>query len=132
MLETRIVRELLVDGAAGIAGQTHLALLALDATAEVQGSVRTHYLAPLLAPLHELIPDLDIEGAFVQGEKFSLLQRGNSRSGINARIDWSWSAPQQWLAGAGPTPEPAAITRLALETMDGVALSFTDAAALHR
>jgi hypothetical protein len=219
MLETRIVRELLVDGAAGIAGQTYLsaasglvklghqlfvvaddehhlamfdlsnrepgrlitlfegqlplhhkarkaakpdceallvlpafggyphgalmamgsgsrpsrqraALLALDAAAGVQGSVRTHDLSPLLAPLHELIPDLNIEGAFVQGEKFSLLQRGNSSSGINARIDWSWSALQQWLAGAGPTPAPAAITRFALGTIDGVALSFTDAAAL--
>lgn len=219
MLETRIVRELVVDDAAGIAGQTHLsaasglvklgkrlfvvaddehhlamfdlsnrepgrlvaifdgelplrhkarkaakpdceallvlpafagyphgalmamgsgsrpsrqlgALVALDAAAEIQGSARTVDLAPLLAPLRDLIPDLNIEGAFVQGDTLSLLQRGNSGSAINARIDLSWHDLQRWLAKAGPAPKPAAITRFALGAIDGVALSFTDGAAL--
>ena len=35
------------------------ALLALDAAAEIQGSAREVDLAPLLAPLHELVPDLN-------------------------------------------------------------------------
>ncbi len=219
MLETRIVRELVVDAAAGIAGQTHLsaasglvklgkrlfvvaddehhlamfdlsnrepgrlvaifdgelplrhkarkaakpdceallvlpafagyphgalmamgsgsrpsrqlgALLALDAAAEIQGSARTVDLAPLLAPLHDLVPDLNIEGAFVQGDRFSLLQRGNRGLATNARIDLSWCGLQRWLGEAGPAPKPAAITRFALGAIDGVALSFTDGAAL--
>lgn len=106
------------------------ALLALDAAAEIQGSARTVDLAPLLAPLHELIPDLNIEGALVQGDVFSLLQRGNSGAATNARIDWSWHGLQRWLAEAGPAPKPAAITRFALGAIEGVALSFTDCAPL--
>ncbi|MDO9314456.1 MAG: hypothetical protein Q7T97_07935 [Burkholderiaceae bacterium] len=106
------------------------ALLALDAAAQIQGSARTVDLAPLLAPLHELIPDLNIEGAFVQGDAFSLLQRGNSGSAINARIDLSWHGLQCWLAEAGPAPQPAAITRFALGAIDGIFLSFTDGAPL--
>lgn len=106
------------------------ALLALDAAAQIQGSARPVDLAPLLAPLHELIPDLNIEGAFVQGDAFALLQRGNSGSAINARIDLSWHGLQRWLAEAGPAPKPAAITRFALGAIDGVGLSFTDCAPL--
>lgn len=106
------------------------ALLALDAAGEIQGAARTVDLAPLLAPLHELMADLNIEGAFVQGDSLCLLQRGNGASAINARIDLNWHAVQRWLAQAGPAPKPAAITRFALGTMNGVALSFTDGAAL--
>lgn len=106
------------------------ALLALDAAAEIQGPARTVDLAPMLAPLHDLVPDLNIEGAFVQGDTLALLQRGNSGSGMNARIDLSWRDLQRWLAEGGPPPKPGAITRFALGAIDGVALSFTDGAAL--
>ena len=104
--------------------------MALDAAAEIQGSARTVDPAPLLAPLHDLVPDLNIEGAFVQGDTLSLLQRSNSGSAVNARIDLSWRGLQRWLAEAGPAPKPAAITRFALGAIDGVALSFTDGAVL--
>lgn len=106
------------------------ALLALDAEAEIQGPARSLDLAPMLAPLHDLVPDLNIEGAFVQGDTLALLQRGNSGSGMNARIDLSWRDLQRWLAEGGPPPKPGAITRFALGAIDGVALSFTDGAAL--
>lgn len=106
------------------------ALLALDAAGGVLGSARSLDLAPLLAPLHDLVPDLNIEGAFVQGDTLALLQRGNSDSAINARIDLNWRAVQAWIAEAGPVPEPAAINRFALGHIDGVALSFTDGTAL--
>ncbi len=106
------------------------ALLALDADANIHGPTRTIDLTPLLTPLHELIPDLNIEGAFVQGDAFSLLQRGNSGSAMNARIDFSWPLLQAWLAEAGAAPEPAAIARFALGAIDNVALSFTDGAPL--
>lgn len=106
------------------------ALLALDATGDIQGMARIVDLTRLLAPLHDHFPDLNIEGAFVQGDKLSLLQRGNSGSAINARIDLSWLDMQRWLAASGPTPEPASITRFELGAIDGVALSFTDGTAL--
>jgi hypothetical protein len=106
------------------------ALLALGAAADIQGPARTIDLAPLLAPLHDLIPDLNIEGAFVQGDRFSLMQRGNSNSAINARIDLSWHGLQRWLTEAGPVPKPDSITHFELGTIGGVALSFTDGAPL--
>ena len=106
------------------------ALLALDAAGGVQVPVRILDLTALLAPLHDHFPDLNIEGAFVQGDTLSLLQRGNSGSAINARIDLSWVDLQRWLTAAGPAPEPASITRFELGAIDGVALSFTDGAAL--
>ncbi|MBI5259342.1 MAG: hypothetical protein HY855_22765 [Burkholderiales bacterium] len=106
------------------------ALLALDAAGDIQGPVRRLDLAALLAPLHEQFSDLNIEGAFVQDDRLSLLQRGNSGEAINARIDLSWPELQRWLAAAGPAPRPASITRFALGTIDGVALSFTDGTAL--
>ena len=106
------------------------ALLALDVAGDIQGAARPVDLAPLLAALHKLIPELNIEGAFVQGDVFSLLQRGNGGSAINARIDFSWHAVQRWLADAGPAPQPVAVTRFALGAIEGVALSFTDCAPL--
>jgi hypothetical protein len=106
------------------------ALLALDAAGDIQGPVRTVDLTPLFAMLHEHFPDLNIEGAFVHGDTLSLLQRGNSGSAINARIDLSWRDLQRWLACAGTAPGPALITRFELGAIDGVPLSFTDGAAL--
>ena len=102
------------------------ALLALDAAGGVQGPARTVDLGPLLAALHECLPELNVEGAFVQGDRLCLLQRGNGPSAINARIDLKGRDFLQWLAGAGPAPKPDAITRFALGAIDGVALSVTD------
>lgn len=106
------------------------ALWALDAAGTIAGPVRTIELAPLLAPLHGLIPDLNIEGAFVQGEALCLLQRGNGASAINARIAFSGLEVQRWLGEAGPVPRPVSIMRFALGAIDGVPLSFTDGTAL--
>lgn len=105
-------------------------LLALDIVGEIRGKVRTVDLTPLLAPLHEHFADLNLEGAFVHGDTLSLLQRGNSSSAINARIDLSWLDLQRWLADSGPVPGPASIIRFELGEIDGVPLTFTDAAAL--
>ncbi|MBT9595296.1 MAG: hypothetical protein IV094_04920 [Vitreoscilla sp.] len=106
------------------------ALLALDASGDIQGPARTLDLTPLLAPLHDEFSDLNIEGAFVQGDTLCLLQRGNGVSAINARIDLSWLDLQRWFAAVGPAPGPESITRFELGAIDGVPLSFTDGAAL--
>jgi hypothetical protein len=106
------------------------ALWALDAAGEVDGPARCVDLSALLAPLHHAIADLNIEGGFVQGATLCLLQRGNSASALNARIDLSWPAVQAWLQAADPAPAPLAITPFELGAIDGVPLSFTDGAAL--
>jgi len=106
------------------------ALLALDTAGGIQGPARSLDLTSLLAPLHERFSDLNIEGAFIRGDTLSLLQRGNSDSAVNARIDLSWLDLQRWLAATGPAPDPASIQRFELGTIDGIALSFTDGTAL--
>lgn len=108
------------------------ALMPLDRAGEIQGPARTVDLTPLLAALDAHVPDLNIEGAFIHGEMLSVLQRGNSRSALNARIDWRWRDAQRWLELGGPAPEPVSITPFELGEIDGVALSFTDGAALPR
>lgn len=106
------------------------ALLALDAAGGLHGPARPIDLGGLLGPLREHLVDLNIEGAFVNGDVLTLLQRGNSASGINARIDYAWADMQRWLVEAGAAPAPASITRHDLGTLDGIPLSFTDGAAL--
>jgi hypothetical protein len=87
-------------------------------------------IAPLLSPLHTHFSDLNIEGAFVDGDTLALLQRGNGASAINARIDLDWREVQRWLTAGGTAPGPVSIRRFDLGTIDGVPLSFTDGAAL--
>ena len=121
---------LMAMGSGSRPSRQRAALVALDSAGEVQGPTRAVDLAPLLEPLHDLVPDLNIEGAFLQGETLCLLQRGNGRSAINARIDLSWRHVQAWLAVAGPAPRPISITPFSLGAIDGVPLTFTDGAAL--
>ena len=106
------------------------AWLALDVQGAVAGPARALDLEPLLAPLHRRIDKLNIEGAFVAGGQFCLLQRGNSRSRLNACIRFDWPAVRAWLLGQGPAPGPLAIDEFELGLLDGVPLSFTDGAAL--
>lgn len=121
---------LMVMGSGSRPSRQRGALLALDAAGAIQGSARPVDLAPLLDPLRDRVPDLNIEGALVHGDTLSLLQRGNGAAAVNARIGLSWPELHRWLAEAGPAPEAASITRFELGAVDGVALSFTDGAAL--
>jgi len=121
---------LMAMGSGSRRSRQRAALVALAASGEPQGPTRTIDLAPLLEPLRDLIPDLNVEGAFLQGETLCLLQRGNGRPAINARIDLSWRHVQAWLAAAGPAPRPTSITPFSLGAIDGVPLTFTDGAAL--
>lgn len=121
---------LMALGSGSRANRHRGALLALDAAGDIHGPARPLDLTGLLLPLHEAWADLNIEGAFVQGDALCLLQRGNSASAVNARIDFPWCDVQRWLAVGGPAPPPASITRYDLGALDGIPLSFTDGAAL--
>ena len=58
----------------------------LDADGALTGDPRRLDLAALYAVLEADIPDLNIEGATVAGDRLLLFQRGNGRAGINAVI----------------------------------------------
>jgi len=106
------------------------ALLPLDAAGAVGGVARTVDLAPLLATLRIPFPELNIEGAFLQGDALCLLQRGHARAAVNACIELGWPEVAAWLAAGGAVPQARAITRFELGAVDGVPLCFTDGAAL--
>lgn len=95
-----------------------------------EAAVRVLDLAPLLQPLREPLPDLNIEGGFVAQGLLHLLQRGNTQDGINACITLPWPAFVSWLVAGGPVPRAQAVTRFELGDIDGVPLTFTDGAAL--
>ncbi len=106
------------------------ALLELDHQGELHGVVREVDLSPLYAPLQARHRLLNIEGAFVSGGRFCLLQRGNAATPINVLIDFDWAAIQDWLRGVGPAPGATSTTQYDLGNIDGVPLCFTDGAAL--
>ena len=97
-----------------------------------QAAPRLIDLAPLYRPLHAQFADLNIEGGFLLGDEFLLLQRGNQGQASNAAVRYAWHALRDWLLGTGeaPAPAPRAIQRLELGELQGVALGFTDGAAL--
>ena len=110
------------------------ALVALDAAGAPLGPARVFDLAPLYAPMRAAFTDLNIEGTFLSGDRLCLLQRGHAAGGINACIALRAPEAQAWFETAGsrpmPVPVPTSITPFDLGATDGVALSFTDGAAL--
>lgn len=87
-------------------------------------------LAPLYRPLHEHFSDLNIEGGFLLGEEFLLLQRGNQGQAANAAVRYRWTELRDWLLGEGQLPAPPTVQPVELGELGGVALGFTDGAAL--
>lgn len=102
-------------------------LLTLDAAGE-PAQVRAIDLSALYRPLHAHFADLNIEGAFVAGDTFHLLQRGNKGNAVNACIRFALDAVQAWLLHGGPAPAPSHVLRMDLGTAGGVPLGFTDGA----
>lgn len=102
----------------------------LDAHGAVAGAPRRFDFAPLFAALREHIAELNIEGAFIDGDDFCLLQRGHARVPLNACARFAWHEVEAWLRAAGPVPAVASIHRYELGALGGVPLGFTDGAAL--
>ena len=97
-------------------------------------AVRYIDLQPLYAPLHPPAGALNIEGGFFSGEHFLLLQRGDalgtSSRGGNAAFIFDAAATLAWLDGRAAAPQALRTLEFDLGAVDGVALCFTDAAAL--
>jgi len=91
-------------------------------------------LTPLYRALAAEIPELNVEGAAVLGDRLVLLQRGNGAARDNARIDLDLASVVSAL-DRGAALDPASlrgIERVKLGDLTGVALGFTDAAAHPR
>jgi len=107
------------------------ALLGLDAHGAVHGSPRVVDLSPVLAPLDDAFPALNIEGAVVSGGELRLFQRGNKRHAENAVIGFQLSDLLATFGSRHTDPiTPSAVDRYDLGHVDGVPFGFTDAAAL--
>ncbi|HYW58343.1 MAG TPA: hypothetical protein VE934_15410 [Polaromonas sp.] len=124
-------------------GQPHVALLALgsgskpnrqqaflislDAEGKPGEAARSIDLTMLYQPLREQFADLNIEGAFIAGQRLHLLQRGNKGDGRNACIEYAWPDFQAWISGVQAIPPRAArISEFALGHLGDVPLGFTD------
>jgi hypothetical protein len=109
-------------------------LVALDAQGSIDGRSRVVDLAPLYAAFEPAFDELNIEAAFLDGDRLALLQRGNKGDARNARIRVALPPLLAALGTDTPLPRSALldITPFELGTIAGVPLCFTDAAALPR
>lgn len=122
---------LLAVGSGSRPNRQQALMLPLDAEGGLPGATRAIDLAGLYQPLAENFPKLNIEGAFVAGERFCLLQRGNKGDARNACVEYPLHAMLSWLAGnKSSPPEASRILYLELGDVDGIPLGFTDGAAL--
>ncbi len=91
-------------------------------------TVRAIALAALYAELRAVLPELNVEGAVVVGERLVLLQRGNGRARANARVDLDLARALEALDGGMLAASALiAVKAVALPDLAGVPLSFTDA-----
>lgn len=117
---------LLAVGSGSRRNRMQAALLRLDAAGAVDAAAHPIDLTALLVPLQQRFAGLNIEGAFVTRGELCLLQRGNTRSPVNACIRLELDAFMRWIGGSGPVPETVSITHHDLGSIDGVPLCFTD------
>ena len=97
------------------------------------GEPRRLDLAPLYEALARDIPDLNIEGATVAGDRLLLFQRGNGRGAVNAvvALDLDGVLARSLEDGAWTPMRAIEMRRHDLGEVDGVRLCFSDATALH-
>jgi hypothetical protein len=106
-------------------------LWALDEHGVLSGEPRRLDLAPLYAALDSEIPDLNVEGAVVTGERLLLFQRGNGAGAVNAVVELGLEECLPDLARGRLSDDAVrGQRRHDLGEADGVRLAFSDAAAL--
>ena len=87
-------------------------------------------LAPLYRPLTALLGEINIEGAMVIGDELVLLNRGLPGRSPNAAARYRLADVLALIGGDASALKPRSVQRFRLGAIDGVALGFTDAAAL--
>ena len=92
-----------------------------------QGEARRIDLTPLYLALEAQLPQLNLEGAVVQGDRLLLAQRGNGKNANNALISLDLPTLMTQLEGARLDSDCLRqIIPLQIGHLDGVALTFTD------
>lgn len=107
-------------------------LLALNADGSTRGPPCPIGLTNWFMRLQREFREVNLEGAFIEGEHISLLQRGNKGSPRNARIRIALAPVLDAIAKgrALPAPKLVDVTDFRLGAFDGAPLCFTDGAAL--
>ena len=106
------------------------AWIVLDAEGRPRRPARQIDLVPLYEPLRKHFDDLNIEGAFVSGREFVLLQRGHAGGSPNASVHYALGCVLAWLFDGADAPVALRLRRHRLGSVAGVPLGFTDGAAL--
>jgi hypothetical protein len=106
-------------------------IVPFDAHGELTVLPRLIDLALLYAPLQHKVGDLNVEGGLHRGNDFLLLQRASQGQARNVCMSFAWHEVEPWLFGTDrAAPQVHEHVVYDLGTIDGVALGFTDAAAL--
>jgi hypothetical protein len=108
------------------------AWIALDAHGLPGARPRLFDLAALYEPLAARLGAINIEGAFVQGARFTLLNRCADDNAGNVALQYPLRALRDVIDGSRSTIAPREMHTYALGELDGVPLGFTDAAVLPR
>lgn len=120
---------LLVLGSGSRPNRQHVLRLSLAASGIPAAPMGAREAGDLLHPLRTPFADLNIEGAFVQGDALCLLQRGNLADPRSACIRFGLDEFLAWMDGTGAgTPALLGIDEYLLPSVDGVPLTFTDGA----
>ena len=128
---TRHTQALVALGSGSTAQRDTGIALVLDAHGQPTNDLRRFTLTALYQPLRSALGEINIEGAFMQGDELVLLHRGGQGGADNAVLRLQRSqlvAAINGRGGIGPAPH---ITPMPLGMLDGVPLGFTDGAALQ-
>lgn len=127
---TRRTQALVAFGSGSTAQRDQGVAIVLDAQGRLTKDLRRFTLTALYQPLRSALGEINIEGAFMQGDELVLLHRGGQGGVDNAVLRLQGSqllAAIDGRGGIGPAPH---IEHFPLGTLDGVPLGFTDGAAL--
>lgn len=107
---------------------------ALGADGSLRGEPRELSLAPVYALLGRHVAELNVEGATVIEERLWLLQRGNTKDGLNLVAELSLAAVMESLRRdlRIDAHELEAVRAYDLGELDGIPLTFSDATPLGR
>lgn len=107
-------------------------LLALNVDGSTQGPPRAISLQNWFKRLQREFGEVNLEGAFIEDQRLSLLQRGNKGNPRNARIRIALAPVLDAIAKRERLPEPelSDVTDFNLGTMNDAPLCFTDGATL--
>jgi hypothetical protein len=105
-------------------------VIQLDAAGDPLPDVHHFDLTPLYAPMAARIGEINVEGAMVIGDEFVVINRAVPEKSDNATARFRLRDLLAVIEGRGANRPPGAIEHYALGDIDGVALGFTDAAAL--